>query len=510
MIEQPEIDTRMPQLPPVYSLKNMIKDYPGVRAVDNASLSIQAGEVHGLVGENGAGKSTLIKIMAGVVHPDAGQIFFKGTQIDFYSGAAAYYMGLSFIHQEQNLVPYMSGAENIYLGRPYPSNRLGTIDWAALNRQAAAILTNLGMNIPVDIPISSLSQGDQAMISIARAFAGDAAVYVMDEPTASLTDEEIQALFAVIARLKSQGKSILYVSHRLDEIFAICDRVTVMRDGSVVASLPIQELTQSELIRMMIGRTLNESFPPALARSGKLLLEVHELSGGIVKNVSFNLHAGEILGFAGLVGSGRTEILRLLYGADPIGTSNITLEGKAFIPRSPAYAIDHGIVLVPEERRSQGLILNSSIQSNITLPHLNRLARSGIFLNPDSEREVSRRTSAAVYLKSASLQQNVTQLSGGNQQKVVFARWLAGDARIIMLDEPSRGVDVGARFEIYRLIRELAAKGAGILLVSSDLDELLGLSDRMIIMREGAQMAELSAREASQERVLRICYGEEI
>jgi ribose transport system ATP-binding protein len=500
----------MPDLPAVYALKDITKDYPGVRAVDNASLALHRGEVHGLVGENGAGKSTLIKIMAGVVHPNAGQVFLNGNQIDFYNGATAYRLGLSFIHQEQNLVPYLSGSENIFLGRSYPSNRLGTIDWAALNQQAAEILANLGVHVPVDIPVSRLSQGDQSMISIARAFAGDAAIYVMDEPTASLTDDEIQALFAVISQLKSRGKTILYVSHRLDEIFAICDRVTVMRDGSVVATRPILELNQGELIRMMIGRSLTESYPPALAEHGKLLLDVRGLTGKGAKDVSFQLHAGEIIGFAGLVGSGRTEILRILYGADPLLSGQIKLDGKHFQPASPARAIDHGMVLVPEERRSQGLILDRSIQSNITLPHLNRFARSGVFLNPSREKEVSRRTASAVRLKASSLQQSVAQLSGGNQQKVVFARWLAGEARILMLDEPSRGVDVGARFEIYRLIRELAARGAGILLVSSDLNELLGLSDQVIVMREGRQTAQLTASDASQEHVLRICYGEEI
>jgi ribose transport system ATP-binding protein len=498
----------MPEV--VYALKDITKNYPGVCAVDHASLSLLKGEVHGLVGENGAGKSTLIKIMAGVVHPESGHAYLNGESIPFYSGAAAFRLGLSFIHQEHNLVPYMSGAENIFLGRTYPTNRFGTIDWAGLNRRAASILLSLGVHVPVNVPINRLTQGDQSMISIARAFAGDAAIYVMDEPTASLTDDEIQALFAVITRLKSSGKTVLYVSHRLDEIFAICDRVTVMRDGGVVATRPVHELNQYELIRMMIGRSLTESYPPATSERGNLLLEVQGLTGLRVKGVSFQLHTGEILGFAGLVGSGRTEILRILYGADRLLSGKVLLNGKRFVPASPGHAIDQGIVLVPEERRSQGLVLGRSIQSNITLPHLGRFARSGVFLNPAREKEVSRRTASAVSLKSASLQQNVGQLSGGNQQKVVFARWLAGDTRILMLDEPTRGVDVGARFEIYRLIRELAAQGAGILLVSSDLNELLGLSDRVIVMREGAQMAELDAQEASQERVLRVCYGEEI
>jgi ABC-type sugar transport system ATPase subunit len=489
-------------------MQAIVKQYAGIRAVNQASLSLRPGEVHALVGENGAGKSTLIKIMAGVVRPDSGRILLNGQPVEFNSGSQAFNHGLSFIHQELNLVSYLSGAENIFLGRPYPRTPLGTIDWKKLHQRAEQILATLGVHLPVDQPVLSLSRGGQSMISIARAFAGEASIIVMDEPTASLTDEEIRNLFRVIRQLKARGCAILYVSHRLDEIFEICDRVTVMRDGSVVGDYPIASLDQAEMIRLMIGRSLTDNFPPSQAALGRTLLEVKDLAGGPVQGLSFSLQAGEILGFAGLVGAGRTEILRMLYGADRPRRGQILFDGRPYQPHTPAHAIRAGLVLVPEERHSQGLVLNQSIQNNITLPNLSHLAARGIFTNRAAEQAVSQTTSQAVRLKAASLGQKVSQLSGGNQQKVVFARWLVQKPRLLMLDEPSRGVDVGARFEIYRIIRELAAQGAGILLVSSDLTELLGLADRIIVMREGRHMATLPAAGQTQESVLRYCYGE--
>lgn len=498
----------MSDVQPVLQLKKILKDYPGVRAVNYASLELLPGEVHGLVGENGAGKSTLIKIMAGVVQPDEGEIWLNGSRVHLRTGSDAYRSGLSFIHQELNLVSYLSGAENIFLGRPYPKNKLGTIDWSALHTKAGEILAALGVHLPVDIAVCNLSGGDRAMVSIARAFAGDAAIFVMDEPTASLSDEEISNLFRVIRSLKARGHTILYVSHRLDEIFAICDRVTVMRDGSVVSTRTINEINQAEMIRLMIGRELAENFPPSRAVAGQPLLRVEGLSGKHIQNVSFTLHHGEILGLAGLVGAGRSEILRMIFGAEPIERGEIWLDQARIRPKSPAEAIRHGILLVPEERRSQGLVLNRSILDNITLPHLKNLASAGFFLNRRRERTASQRVGQMVYLKASSLSQKVAQLSGGNQQKVVFARWLVAGARVLLLDEPSRGVDVGARYEIYRIIRDLSAAGVGILLVSPDLEELLGLADRVLVMREGKKVAELDAAGLSQETVLRHCYGE--
>jgi ABC-type sugar transport system ATPase subunit len=499
----------MSNKPPLLQLDGIRKTYPGVVAVDQASLELRTGEVHALVGENGAGKSTLIKVMAGIVHPDQGVIRVNGEPVEIRSGSDAFRLGLSFIHQELNLVTYLSAAENIFLGRDYPKTKLGGIDWKALNHKARTILAELGVDIPVDIPVCRLSRGGQSMVSLARAFADEAMVYVMDEPTASLTDEEIRNLFAVIAKLKSRGCAVLYVSHRLEEIFEICDRVTVMRDGQVIGTREMDKIDQAEMIQMMIGRELKDTYPASISEIGEPVLKVENLAGGAVKPVNFILHAGEILGFAGLVGSGRTDIMRMIFGADKITSGTITLNNQPYEPKNPAGAIKNGVLLVPEERRTQGLVLKESILRNITMPHLKMLSRRGFVLNWGRERKVSESASRSVRLKASSLQQKVGQLSGGNQQKVVFARWVVDTPNVLILDEPSRGVDVGARFEIYKIIRDLAAQGVGILLISSDLPELLGLADRVVVMREGQQMATLPGKGLDQETVLRYCYGEE-
>ena len=491
-------------------VKEIVKQYPGVLAVNRASLALLPGEVHALVGENGAGKSTLIKIMAGVVRPDSGSLFLNGERMELHSGLDAYRYGLSFIHQELNLIPYLNGAENIFLGRPYPTNRFGMVHWKMLFQRAKQILGELGADTPVDVPVCRLPRGGQAMISIARAFAGEAQIFVMDEPTASLSDEEIRHLFQVIRQLKSRGKTILYVSHRLNEIFEISDRVTVMRDGSVIGTFAIQEVNQTDLIRNMIGRELNKSIPLSHSNPGEIILEVRNLRGGIVQGVSFDVREGEIVALAGLVGAGRSEVLHMLYGAAQPEGGEIRLFGRRFQPRNPADAICAGIALVPEERRTQGLVLNRAIHENISLPFLRAFTSGTFLLNTASETAAAQSVSRQVNLKAASLKQKAAQLSGGNQQKVVFARWLLRRPRLLLLDEPTRGVDIGARFEIYRIIRELAAAGMGVVLVSSDLSEVLGLADRIIVLREGRQMTEINASEVSQEMVLHYCYGEQL
>ncbi len=493
---------------PVLEVIGIVKQYPGVLAVNQASLSLLPGEVHALIGENGAGKSTLIKILAGVVRPDAGRILLNGQPIELHSGVDAFRHGLSFIHQELNLIPYLNGAENIFLGKPYPKTRLGWIDWKSLRQRAEQILARLGAHTRLDVPVSNLTRGEQAMISIARAFASDALIVVMDEPTASLSDEEVRHLFQVIGELKSLGKAVLYVSHRLDEIFEICDRVTVMRDGCVVGTYPIQAVDQAELIRKMIGSGLAESIPPSSAQKGEAVLRVHRLSGGLVRDVSFEVRAGEIVALAGLVGAGRSEVLHMIYGASQPEAGEMWLNGARFQPRHPAEAIRAGVALVPEERRLQGLILNRSIRENISLPSLKRFAVGSFFVRAGEERNACQQISREVRLKAVSLDQKTAQLSGGNQQKVVFARWLLQAAKVLLLDEPTRGVDVGARYEIYRIIRQLTEQGMAVLLVSSDLNEVLGLADRIVVLREGRAMGELPAPSATKEQILRYCYGE--
>ena len=492
-------------------MRRITKTYPGVRAVDDVTFDVRGGEVHGLVGENGAGKSTLIKILAGAVSRDSGEIWFDGQPATIATVHDAKRLGVSIIHQELNLVPYFNGAENIFLGDPYPQRWYGGVDWRTLHRQAADILQQLGATIPVDVPVHRLSPGQQTMIAIAHGFATNARLMVMDEPTAALTDQEIERLFAVIRALRDQGVGVVYVSHRLEEIFEIADRVTVMRNGRVVTTQPASELDQDELVRLMIGRSVETVFPPRGDGVDEPILEVEGLSGETVRDVTFTLHAGEVLGVAGLVGAGRTELLRMIFGVDPIRGGQIRLpaadSGRSAAPQRPGDAFRKGVALVPEERRSQGLVLSRPIFENVTLTHLSRFARGGVLLDRRRELGETARLGERLGLKARSLRQPVMQLSGGNQQKVVFARCLAGEARVLLLDEPTRGIDVGAKLELYQIIRDLTAEGAGALLVSSELPELIGLSDRILVLHEGRQMGIIDASSTDQTEVLRACYG---
>ncbi len=500
--------------PPVVILvaRNIRKTYPGVRAVDNATLELYRGEVHGLVGENGAGKSTLIKILAGAVRKDAGDLYLHGKLIAINGVQDAYRLGLAFIHQELNLVPYFDAAENIFLGHSYPHKRWGALDRKSLRQRARAILAELGSELPVDVPVRQLSPGQQTMISIARAWASDAALVVMDEPTAALTDQEIKHLFAAINALRAANKTVVYVSHRLPEIFAITDRVTVMRNGQVVTTTATRDLDQAKLIQLMTGRTELVPFAATPCLASQPLLTVQALSTQKVHDLSFTLHKGEILGVAGLVGAGRTELLRALVGADRMLTGEITLLDRAIRPCSPAHALRLGLALAPEERRSQGLILQRPIFENMTLSHLKQFARGGFVLNRRRELAAAQALRQALNLKAANLRQPVAQLSGGNQQKVIIARCLAGEAdgaklNVFLMDEPTRGVDVGAKQELYQIIRDLTAHGLGVILVSSELPELLGLADRILVLHEGKQAALLEAKAVDQATVLRHCYG---
>lgn len=497
---------------PVVALEHVSKTFPGVRAVDQVSLAVYPGTVHGLVGENGAGKSTLIKILAGAVPKDAGQIRVHGQPATISHVQDARRLGLAFVHQELNLVPYLDAAENIFLGHPLPQTWYGKIRWRELRRRAAQILDELGCAIPVDVPVARLSPGQQTLVAVARAFAADAALVVMDEPTATLTEREIDSLFAGIRRLVRQGAGILYVSHRLAEIFTITDWVTVMRNGQVVATRPTQSWDQEQLIRAMTGRAQEVIFPPRRQQPGPPVLWAEELHGERIQGVSFTLHQGEVLGIAGLMGSGRSELLHLLFGAARLRGGRLWLQTPAgarhpLTPRSPAHALRHGIALAPEERRTQGLLLSRPVYENVTLTHLARFARGRFLLDRQRELDATQRLAQSLGLKAASLKQPVYQLSGGNQQKVVFARCLAGTLKILLLDEPTRGIDVGAKLEVYKLIQELTAQGVAVVLVSSELPELLALSDRVLVLHEGRPAGILDATGADPEAVLRRCYG---
>ena len=509
---------------PRLMLTNLTKRYPGVVAVDQVTLDFDAGEVHGLVGENGAGKSTLIKILAGAVVPDEGEVRLDGQLLAPGNVRAAYQRGLAFIHQELSLIPYFDAAENIYLGHPYPRTKWGGVDRRQLRVAAAHLLTELGAKVPVDLPVRRLPPGQQTMIALARAFAwlaarksaqpGTPALIVMDEPTAALTTQEIDQLFAAIRRLRAEGSTVIYVSHRLDEIFAITDRVTVMRNGQVVHTGPTAAIDQTTLVQLMTGRTERAAVAPVTQRHQitPTILQVDRLHGPGISDASFSLHEGEILGVAGLVGAGRSELLRLLYGAATPTFGTLTWQGQPLRLRSPAAALRWGIAQIPEERRSQGLLLSRPIFENVTLAHLRHFAFGGLFLNRRREIRAAQDQQQALQLKASNLRQPVAQLSGGNQQKVLFARALVGTTRgvplrLLLLDEPTRGVDVGAKEEIYAIIRAQAAAGVGVILVSSELPELLALTNRILVLREGRQVALVSTAAVDQQGLLQYCYG---
>jgi len=499
------------------AVRHASKSYNGVPALTDASLELRAGEVHALMGENGAGKSTLIKLLAGVLAPDRIEVEIQGRPATLHSPQAAYGHGLRFIHQELNIVPQLSVAENVFLGQRYPAWFGTLVRWRTLNRRARDVLAMLGVHhIDPSERMARLSPGDQMLVSIARAFAGDdsdngsrALVYVMDEPTAALTGHEVDLLFEVINGLKARGSAVLYVSHRMEEIFRISDRITVMRDGRVVGTRHAADTHPGELIRLMTGRTLQQVYPPRQTPVGeRMRLTVRNLRSHAVRADAFDLREGEIVGVAGLNGSGRTELLRALVGADRRLSGEILLDGRR-VSLTPAMAWRNGVAFVPEERRSQGLVLSRSVADNITLPGLAWLSRGGMLIDRGLERRTSRSLGDTVQLKMIGPDQTVRELSGGNQQKAVFARALTRTTRVLLLlDEPTRGVDVGAKVDLYRLIRELSGQGAAILMVSSDLPELIGMTDRILIMRQGVLVDEVPTAGLTEESLLSLCYGE--
>ena len=497
---------------PLLSLANVSKAYAGVPAIVDASLELEAGEVHALMGENGAGKSTLIRILSGVVQPDSCIAMMDGKPARLDSPPAAFGHGLRFIHQELNVVPQLSVAENIFLGQRYP-RRLGAfVDWRKINARALEALGRLGIShVEPRRKMARLSTGDQMLVRIAGTLVSDpsrpASIFVMDEPTAALTGEEAERLFAVIAELRASGCAILYVSHRMDEVMRICDRVTVMRDGRTVKTMPVAATDKKEIIRLMTGRDVADAYPPRTSPVAETVaLDVRNLSGEHVSGVAFSLRKGEILGVAGLANAGQSELLRALIGADPAQAQDLELNGSRLAIAHPGAAWRRGFAYVPRERRGEGLVLSRGISDNVTLPHLAGTSRLSVFLDRGRERAVADDLGRRVRLKAARLSQLCRELSGGNQQKVVFARALAGSPSILLLDEPTRGVDVGARFDIYTLMRELTAAGASILMSSSDLPELLGLCDRILIMREGRQHAIVDAAGLGPDGLLHLFY----
>ncbi|MDB5553861.1 MAG: hypothetical protein JWL86_3845 [Rhizobium sp.] len=496
------------------SIRNLSKAYAGVPALKDASLAVAPGEIHALMGENGAGKSTLIKIIAGAVSPDRGTIEISGHPVSIDHPATATRLGLRFIHQELSVIPELSVAENLFLGRPYPK-RLGFLaDWSELNARARVALNALDITtIDPSIKMARLSTGDQMLVKIAAAFldeGGEAAkLYVMDEPTAALTGEESERLFRVIIGLTARGRSVIYVSHRMDEVMRIAHRVTVLRDGETVTTRNIAATTKSEIIELMTGRTIAEAYPARQSEpSAEPVLKVSNLSSARLKDISFELRAGEILGISGLAGAGQSELLRLLMGDGKVASGTIELKGRRLKPDEPAGRWAEGIAYVPRERRREGLLPRASVSDNTVLAHLKSLSRAGIFRNRRSELAGATEFGARVKLKSVGPRQPVFQLSGGNQQKVVFARAVLGGPSVLLLDEPTRGVDVGAKYDIHALLRELAATGVGIILVSSDLPELIGMSDRIGTMLDGRLRGIADNANITQAALLSLAFGD--
>ncbi|EAR50172.1 putative ABC transporter ATP-binding protein [Oceanicola granulosus HTCC2516] len=491
------------------TLDQVSRRFGEVAALDGVDLTLVSGEVHALMGENGAGKSTLIRTLAGLDRPDTGRLALDGTPLPAGNPAAMRAAGLRFIHQELHAVRGLSVAENMHLDHPYP-RRAGLVDWRALNRAAAAALARLGLTgIDVRAPMTALGPGDQMLVRIASTLIPDAApgarpawLYVMDEPTAALTSGESERLFAVIGELVGQGAGILYVSHRMPEVLRLAHRVSVLRDGRNVSSRPLAETGEARIIEEMTGRDLGALFPPrpAARPAGEVVLRVADLAAGPLRGASLELRAGEILGLAGVAGSGRGALLRALIGALPWEAGSAELAGRP-LGRGPARAWAEGLAYVPRERRTEGLMLRRPIAENVALPYLARLARLGLFLDHRRQRRLADELGGRVRLKAASVAQACEELSGGNQQKVLFARALAGGPRVLLLDEPTRGVDIGARAELYRLIRGLADTGLAVLMASSDLPELLGLSDRIAVLRDG-RLAETVPAEGLTEAAL--------
>lgn len=491
-------------------LENISKTFPGVRALDNVSFRCTVGEIHALVGENGAGKSTLINIVAGVMPPDPGSGSMRvfGKEAKFRSPAEAQREGIGVIYQEFNLLPWLSVAENILLSQ-LPVNRLKLVDRKKMIASAREPMASLGMPIDPTLKVIDLSVAEQQVVEIAKALSLKARIMIMDEPSAVLAGHELENLFNVLRALRDQGITVVYISHRLEEIFEIADRATVLKDGKVMGTLTIKEADKSTLIRMMIGRSLEDTFPASRNSAGEPVLVCRNLNAGKkVRDVSLNLHRGEILGVAGLVGSGQTELARTIFGIDRIDSGVMIVDGKKIKNLDPQKAVDLGIGLVPEDRKTQGLVLSLSIRKNMTLPIIKTLTRLGL-IERRQETNIVEQHVAALEIKAASYDQEVNSLSGGNQQKVVLAKWLGTHPKVIILDEPTRGIDVGTKMEMYHIMRGLAEKGTGILMISSELLEILGMSDRILVMRDGAIAGVLGKEEATEESVLRLAIGEE-
>lgn len=485
---------------PLLKISNIDKSFPGVQALNRAALTVYQGQAMGLVGENGAGKSTLMKILTGIYRKDDGEIEFLGKSRTFSGPKASQLAGISIIHQELNLIGELSIAENIFLGREF-TTRYGNIDWKKMHAEASKLLEALSVNYPSTLLVERLSVGEQQMVEIAKALSFESRVIIMDEPTDALTDSETEALFRVIAKLKAQGRGIVYISHRLKEIFAICERVTVLRDGCFIEESETHAISENRLIEAMVGRQLTEQYPHIVTPVGSVVLQTIELCANNVEKVSFALHSGEILGISGLMGAGRTDLMKVLYGLNPVHSGKIILNKQLIHLANPQTALKNGIVYISEDRKGEGLNLSMSVEENITLSALKQFCQFGR-INHQQTQQAAKEFVDLFNIRTPSIHQTVGLLSGGNQQKVAIAKGVLNRPQVLILDEPTRGVDVGARKEIYQLINQLKADGLAIILVSSDMPEVLGMSDRILTMYNGTISGEFSRHDASQEKLL--------
>ncbi|GAA2075304.1 sugar ABC transporter ATP-binding protein [Pseudolysinimonas kribbensis] len=486
---------------PLLQLHGVTKSFGAVAALAGADLTLRAGSIHALIGENGAGKSTLVKIIGGLYRRDAGEFLLDGESVDFHNTREAKDAGIAVIYQEPTLFPDLTVAENLFVGRQ-PYTRFGTLDRARMRRETRELTQRLGVPIDPDRDARGLSIADQQVVEIAKSISVGARVIIMDEPTAALSGVEVERLMGIARQLRDEGRGIIFISHRFDEVFALCDVVTVMRDGSYVATNETSTTTEDEIIRQMVGRSVDNLFPKQEAQIGDPVLEVEHLtSAGVFDDVSFTVRSGEIVCLAGLVGAGRSEIARAVFGVDPYDSGSVRIAGRAVPGRNPAVAMRLGIGFVPEDRRKQGLAMTAGVQSNITLAIRDKLARLG-FITSAREEPSARTWAARLQVKTFALDAEAQMLSGGNQQKVVLGKWLATQPKLLIVDEPTRGIDVGTKAEVHRLLSELAGTGVAVLMISSELPEVLGMADRVLVVREGRITAELTREAATPEKVM--------
>lgn len=489
----------------ILKLIDVSKSFPGVQALKNVSLNVYEGEVMALLGENGAGKSTLMKCLAGILTRDEGTIVFKGRNVVYQNARQAQEDGIAVIHQELNLIPKMNVYENIYLGRELRTKR-GILDKKKMIKATQELLAGIRVHLDPRVVVGTLSIAQQQMVEIAKALLLNAKLIVMDEPTDTLPDEEVGSLFSIIRALRNQGKGIVYITHRLNEVFEICDKATILRDGAFIDEVPVSELTQGKLISMMVGRDLEHQFPYEPMECGEVVLKVEGLTNEYIRDISFHLRRGEVLGVAGLVGAGRTELAKTLYGLFSWEAGSAEIANKPFFPKNPRQAIDMGLYYMTEDRKRNGLVLLMDVAGNTTLSALIKIQKHGV-IDYKKEKRIVQDFVGKMRIKTPSLQQKARNLSGGNQQKVVLAKALLTEPEVLILDEPTRGIDVGAKKEIYLLINELKSRGKAIIMISSEMPEILGMSDRIMVLHDGRKKGELQRAEATQEKIMELALS---